>query len=163
MNNGLRTTDSRLVWLTVCGGTLLLVTLIVLAPVLQARGYSLAAWLIYRPLGLVCHQIPERSFYLADYPLAVCARCLGLYAGFGAGALVFPLWRSLATTREFAPPARRWLILALAPTIFDVGFDFVNWRENTFASRAGTGLLLGAALAFYVLPALISLAQRAKC
>ena len=40
----------------------------------------------------VCHQIPDRSFAWAGAPLAVCARCLGLYAG-AALAAALPLPR----------------------------------------------------------------------
>lgn len=46
-----------------------------------------ASVLIYRAGSLVCHQDPSRSFRVAAWPLPVCARCVGLYAG-GAAAAV---------------------------------------------------------------------------
>ena len=47
-----------------------------------------ARWLriLFAPL---CHQIPERSFWLNGRPLAVCVRCSGFYFGFLAGMLVY--------------------------------------------------------------------------
>jgi uncharacterized membrane protein len=32
-------------------------------------------------LGTICHQIPERSFWLFSSPLPLCTRCLGIYIG----------------------------------------------------------------------------------
>lgn len=162
MRDHLRLTDDRTVWLMVCGGTLLLLALIALAPVMIAHHQTFPAAMIYRSLGWVCHQTPARSFHLANHPLAVCARCLGLYAGFGIGALIFPLRRPLSTNQALIAPARRWLLLALIPTVIDLGLDFLGWWENTHASRVTTGLLLGAALSFYVLPGLISLFRQGR-
>lgn len=28
-----------------------------------------------------CHQQPDRSFWILGYPIALCARCLGVYVG----------------------------------------------------------------------------------
>lgn len=140
---------------------LLLLALIALAPVLLALHETFPAAFIYRSLGYVCHQASARSFQIVGHPLPVCARCLGLYAGFLLGALAFPLIRPLRTKRALQAPARRWFLLALVPTIIDFGLDFYGWRENTHASRAMTGLLLGAVSALYVLPGLIVLFQQA--
>lgn len=162
MSDHLRAIDYRTIRLILCGSMLFLLAMIALAPLLLAHRLTFPAVLIYNSLSFVCHQIPARSFHFAGYPLAVCARCLGLYVGFGVGALIFPLWRPFSTNRSPVAPARRWLLLALAPTITDIGLDFLGWWENTFASRFSTGLLLGAALAFYVIPGLSSLAHRGR-
>src|ERR1043165_9302763 len=60
-------------------------SLILGAPLLRAHGHEALALLAYRVFAALCHQIPERSFYLAGQPLAVCARCFGIYAGFALG------------------------------------------------------------------------------
>ncbi|MEJ7714152.1 MAG: DUF2085 domain-containing protein [Pyrinomonadaceae bacterium] len=146
------------VWLIVCCMMLLLLlVLVALAPVLLSRHQTFQAAFIYRPLSYICHQIPERSFQLVGHPLPICARCLGLYAGFFVGALILPFLRPFSTKRALAVPARHWFILALIPTAFDFGLDVLGWRQNTHASRVLTGLLLGAVSAFYVLPGLIEL------
>ena len=36
---------------------------------------------IYAAFSWVCHQQPERCWWLLDHPLAVCVRCLGFYVG----------------------------------------------------------------------------------
>ncbi|MEJ7618997.1 MAG: DUF2085 domain-containing protein [Pyrinomonadaceae bacterium] len=149
------------IWLTVCSAMLLLLALIALAPLLLARHETSSAAFIYRALGYVCHQVPERSFQLQGHPLPVCARCLGLYAGFLIGALTFPLIRPLSTKSALETPARRWFLLALVPTAIDFGLDLCGWWENTHASRALTGALLGAVSALYVMPGLIALFRQA--
>lgn len=148
-------------WCAACGAALLTLAAIVLAPVLLAHQREFPASLIYRSFSYVCHQIPARSFQFAGHQLPVCARCLGLYAGFFVGALIYPIVSSLSTKTP-AMPARRWLLLALVPTVVDFGLDFLGWWENTHASRVSTGLLLGAALSFYVLPGLSLLFRQGR-
>jgi uncharacterized membrane protein len=130
---------------------------IVSEPLIRAAGGGDSAllWLLGTTYGRVCHQIDDRSFHIAGHPLAVCSRCLGLYAGYLAGLIVYPFARSLTQTEL---PQRSWLIVALAPIAVDVGGGFLGIFENTLASRALTGLIAGAAGAFYTLPGLVSLA-----
>jgi uncharacterized membrane protein len=132
------------------------VSLIVVAPVALAHGYNSAAFGLYQMFARVCHQIPERAFYLEGHPLAVCARCTGIYFGFAAGVLVYPLVRSL---RRGDTPARKWLLLAAAPTLLDFALGFFGIWENTHWSRSVTGALLGAVAAFYVVPGLMDLSR----
>ena len=132
------------------------VSLIVVAPVALANGYNSSAFVLYQMIARVCHQIPERAFYLEGHPLAVCARCTGIYVGFAAGVLVYPLVRSL---RRGDTPARKWLLMAAVPTLFDFALGFFGIWENTHWSRALTGALLGAVAAFYVVPGLMDLSR----
>ena len=46
---------------------------------------------MYAAFSSVCHQQPERCWWLLDYPLAVCVRCLGFYVG--AIAALLAGWR----------------------------------------------------------------------
>src|SRR5215207_10349032 len=75
-------------WAAAAGLAAGLLALIVGAPLLKAGG--LPAGAVYGAFALLCHQIDERSFHLAGFKLAVCARCFGLYAGALAGALAYP-------------------------------------------------------------------------
>lgn len=143
-------------WLLALAGSLFFVSLVVAAPLLAARGHSLLSWSIYRLFAPLCHQIPERSFYLAGHPLAVCARCAGVYAGFVSCLFVYPLVRSLRRTDA---PARAWLFAAALPTAVDFLINFTGVWHNTHLSRLLTGALLGAAAVFYVVPGLVELAQ----
>ncbi len=87
----------------------------VAAPLLEAAGWPGAPLLraAYRP---VCHQVPERCLELRGLPIAVCARCLGLYLG---GALALAL-RSLPLARRVTPPRPVWLLAGLAPMAIDL-------------------------------------------
>ena len=44
---------------------------------------------IYWYNSYLCHQMFERSFFIGDYPLAVCARCTGINLGKVAGSASF--------------------------------------------------------------------------
>lgn len=135
----------------------LLVGLILLAPALRARGASLISYVLYGSFQMVCHQMPERSFHLDGHPLAVCARCFGLYAGALFGLLFYPLARSL---RRVDVPHRNWLILAAVPTSVDFALGVLGLWENTHWSRFLTALTLGVASAFYIAPGLVDLFTR---
>jgi uncharacterized membrane protein len=147
---------SVVVWSITATITLAFVSLIVIAPLALAHGHDFAALVIYKSLSRFCHQIPERSFYLDGHPLAVCARCAGIYFGFAAGVLLYPLVRSLWRSDA---PARKWLLVALVPTALDFGLDFFHIWENTHLTRLVTGALLGGITAFYVVPGLLDLSR----
>lgn len=133
---------------------LLLVGMILLAPAARGNGWSGLSLVLYQAFRPLCHQVVERSFHLEGFPLAVCARCTGLYAGALAGLLIYPVARAI--TRQDAP-RREWLILAALPTGADFALGLFGLWENTHASRFSTALVLGATTAFYVVPGLVGL------
>jgi uncharacterized membrane protein len=141
-------------WAFALAGAASLVALIVLAPLLRARGWPLLSQLFYEFFRPACHQMPERSFHIAGYPLAVCARCFGLYVGALAGVAVYPLARRVTRTDT---ADRAWLIAAAVPTTVDFALGFLRVWENTHWSRFSTALLLGVVSAFYIVPGLVDL------
>ena len=143
-------------WLTASGVALAGVGLIFLAPLLAAGGHGWAASFVYRAFAGLCHQQAERSFAVGGHALAVCARCTGIYAGFAACALAYPLVRGLRRTDA---PARKWLALAFVPTAVDFALNVTGLWANTHASRALTGAIAGAGAAFFALPGLVELGQ----
>jgi uncharacterized membrane protein len=145
-------------WAITTAAATLFVSLIVVAPLAAANGHSGIAAVIYRGFGAICHQIPERSFFIDDHKLAVCSRCTGLYAGFLFTLLIYPLIRSL---RRTTTPPRKWLFLAALPLLIDFSLTFFGFWENTHTSRLLTGLLLGSVSVFYVMPAIMDLSLRA--
>ena len=151
----LETGGARAWWVyaAAAAGALAWLGLICAAPRLLASGHETSAALLYVGFSGVCHQLPERSFHLWGCPLAVCARCAGLYAGSLAGLLLYPLVRRVS---DETFPDRRWLLLAAAPLAVDVAGGAAGLFVNTFFSRAATGALAGAAAACYVLPGMIS-------
>lgn len=144
------------VWLSATMLLVAVVGLLFAAPLELAGGHETPALIIYQAFSRVCHQIPERSFYIAGHPLAVCARCTGLYIGLAAGVLLFPLLRSLRSTET---PARFWLFAAAAPMGIDFLLGFSGIWANTHLSRFVTGALLGAVAALFIMPGLIDLSR----
>lgn len=142
------------IWLAIAAGCLLVLAAIVGAPVALSSGHPLAGLSLYQAFSLVCHQIPERSFFIAGHQFAVCARCTGLYAGFSLVAIFYPLFRSLKQT---SAPARKWLFIAALPLGIDFGLNFLGIWNNTHSSRFVTGALLGAVAVIYVMPGLLEL------
>ena len=145
-------------WGIGAGIVTLLVLLVVVAPVAAASGHGEIARGIYGAFRVLCHQLPERSYFIDGHKLAVCSRCTGIYGGFALTLLLYPLIRSLKTT---ALLARKWLVLATIPTLIDFSLTFFGIWENTHTSRLLTGLLLGGAAVFYVMPGIIDLSLRA--
>ncbi len=88
-------------WAVVSLIALTTVVLILAAPLAEAHDHPLLASAIYKTFSFVCHQIPERSFHLANYKFAVCSRCTGLYAGFAIdfGLGYFSIWENTHLSR----------------------------------------------------------------
>ncbi|HEY3037281.1 MAG TPA: DUF2085 domain-containing protein [Pyrinomonadaceae bacterium] len=146
-----------IMWLTVAAGSVAVMLLIIGAPLAVKAGHPFWGQTIYRAFSYVCHQIPERSFFIAEHQFAVCARCTGLYAGFTLATVVYPLVRSL---RQIEAPARKWLFMAAAPLAIDFALGYLGIWNNTHFSRFATGALLGAVAVLYVMPGLIDLSLR---
>jgi uncharacterized membrane protein len=145
------------VWVLIALVSLSVVAATIGAPFAQSNGYPTVATWIYETFSYVCHQIPERSFHVANHKFAACSRCTGLYSGLAFAALVYPFARSLRRTET---PRIFWLILAAAPLAIDFGLGYFSIWENTQLSRFATGALLGAVAMFYILPGLIDLSIR---
>jgi len=144
-------------WLVSAATVVGLVSLIVVAPLAAAGGHNGLAFAIYRAFGTLCHQIPERSYFIDGHKLAVCSRCTGIYAGFAFTLLLYPLVRSLRNT---STPPRSLLFLAALPLAIDFSLTFFGIWENTHTSRLLTGLLLGSVAVFYVMPGIADLSLR---
>ena len=146
-----------IVWLVSVSLMLSVVALIVGAPIAIASSHIKLGLTIYQAFSTFCHQLPERSFFVAGYPFAVCARCTGLYGGFTLLLILYPLVRPL---RSVSVPSPKWLFLAAAPLFIDFSLTFLGIWENTHTSRLLTGILLGGVTAFYVMPGLVELSLR---
>ena len=104
---------ARVAILLAFGLASLFVAAAVATPWLAAGGVSGAGWLklSFAPL---CHQLAERSLDLGHGPLAVCARCSGLYVGGLIG-----LFAGAFLVAAGARPRAGWLLWAAAPTVVD--------------------------------------------
>lgn len=130
--------------------------MIVGAPAAKAFGAASVSEPVYGFFSYVCHQMPERSFHLMGEKFAVCSRCFGVYFGLLAGFLAYPLLRPMDETE---PLPRVWLFAAMVPMAVDWSLGFFHVLENTHLTRVVTGLVLGLACAFFIVPALIELAE----
>jgi uncharacterized membrane protein len=146
-----------LFWLITVAVALIYVALIVAAPLAAANEHPHVALSIYRPFATVCHQMPDRSFFISGKQLAVCARCSGLYAGFFLMLLLYPLLRPL---RSITWPDVKWLFIAAVPTSVDFFLTFFGIWENTHSSRFFTGMLLGGVTVLFVMPGISELSLK---
>ena len=145
-------------WAVTAAIVVSLVSLILVAPLAAASGHNEIAGAIYRGFSVLCHQRPDRSYFIDGHEFGVCSRCTGIYFGFALTLLAYPLLRSLRTTTT---PARKWLLLAALPLVIDFSLTFFGVWENTHTSRLVTGLLLGSVAVFYVMPGVADLSLRA--
>lgn len=115
---------------------------------------SLATFIrdLYRP---ACHQMISRSLVWLGSPLAVCARCTGIYIGAFVGLIALGLMRRSAV-RETPP---RWVLFAaIAPAVIDFLAGFLGLAATPNLFHFATGAIAGFAGAFFVYPGLLSLA-----
>lgn len=118
-----------------------------------SRKISVIITLFFSP---VCHQAPDRSFHLWCHPMAVCARCTGIYVGFLVGILIHPLFRRW---QRGVPPPRWVLGVGILPTGMEILLSRVGVAQFNLFFRSVTGLILGTVVAFYVIPAVFDLVK----
>ena len=125
-----------------------------LAPILNETGFHLPAriiFLIYRP---TCHQLLERSFWVAGHQVAICARCSSIYVSFWAIGMAYALWATIYPSRIpawKAPPL--WAIgVAAIPMGLDGITQLFGFRTSTNLLRTMTGSLVGATAAAVIYP-----------
>ena len=130
------------------------VFLILFAPFAEANNFTSISQPVYRFFSYICHQIPERSFHIAERQFAVCSRCFGVYFGLFAGFIIYPFFTRI---EEIEPLPRFWLFLAMIPIGIDWTLGVFDIWENTHLSRFITGMILGVACAIYIIPALVEI------
>jgi len=126
-------------WLLLSGVALWLGLIFVTPYILPYQNVAIS--ISYFLFHQVCHQLPERSFWLNGYPLNVCHRCLGLYMGFWFGLIVWPQLKTFSCLLARKP---RLLLIFFVPSLADLVFDGNLW------SRFTTGLVAGFPVAFFV-------------
>ncbi len=148
----------------------------ILPPMLMASGHDRVGRFLYAFLGLTCHQLPERSFFLfgprlvytlqqlehllgPDVPLrfigdattgfkvAVCERDTAMYLAMFVGGMVFALIR-----HRLRPLSWKGFLVLCAPMAADGLGQLVSLWESTPWSRVVTGSLFGIACIWLVCP-----------
>ena len=102
---------------------------------------------VYAAGSVICHQLPERSFFLDGRQLPVCARCTGLYLSGVAGFLGWFTWKAARGWRQFAVAPRAALaivILAGVPTALSYATGVIGVWDGSNLTRALLAVPLGA-------------------
>ncbi|MCI0329873.1 MAG: DUF2085 domain-containing protein [candidate division Zixibacteria bacterium] len=89
--------------------------------------------------SLVCHQVPERSLYLGG-TMPLCARCFGLYFGFGLAGFFAPAFSTRFSGRFLLAGIFASLTLAALGPFFPA-LD-ANYLRLFLGLAVGAGLAL---------------------
>lgn len=103
----------------------------------------------------VCHQLPERSIFIDNMQLPVCARCSGIYTG----SLVSILFILFSSKRKSNVIPRMYIALIFLFFMFVMVADglgsYTNLYRTTNDIRFITGFLCGMSFPFFLYPILI--------
>lgn len=110
-------------------------------------GFWMADWQ-HRAFRMLCHQDPTRSFWLNGKPMAVCARCVGIYFALFVTWLLLPLFRS--PLRRMKGYTAELLITAVLVNVIDVAGNIFGLWQNTELTRVTLGIFIGIATALTI-------------
>lgn len=130
---GLRLSTFRWTWWALV--PLAFAAAVIAVPYFLSHGFLALGLALDRGFAVICHQRPERSFWIFGGAVAVCSRCLGIYLGAAFG-LLFRTSRTVAF---------RLLIAVATLNLLDAITELAGLHGNWVAIRFMFGLLLGAA------------------
>ena len=108
---------------------------------------DLAVAVIYSIGAVICHQIPDRSFFWHGHQLPVCARCTGLYVSGLAGLLA---WIGLKAARRWRPltldprAVLRVIAWTAVPTLVTYATGVIGLWDGSNMTRALLAVPVGA-------------------
>jgi uncharacterized membrane protein len=117
-------------------------------------------WEKARVIGYaLCHQLPDRSFFIHEHQSPLCARCTGMYLGFSIG-LIFLIIRRRTQAARMPTTA---IIAVLIGFMTIMGIDGINSTisiipgapqlyHTTNVHRIVTGTLFGIAMCMLFFP-----------
>ena len=111
-----------------------------------SSGVYLFSFFVYLTGRLLCHQLPERSFFLWGSQMPVCARCSGIYFGAAVAAIILSARRSGPALHR----ARIALLVAVVPTAATLVYEWTTGRTPSNWIRATAGVPIGAVVAWIV-------------
>lgn len=131
-------------FMTLCG-IVFWIGALFMAPFLKSRSVSLNAF-VYAVFSPICHQVSSRCFTIFGFPLAVCARCLGIYIGFLFGLFLYPGVRGFSNVS--LPMAKTFVLITL-PLVIDVAGNVLSLWMTPSEIRFVIGFIWGNILPFY--------------
>jgi uncharacterized membrane protein len=113
---------------------------------------------VYAAGGVVCHQLPERSFHFWGRQFPVCARCAGLYVGAAATAVGWLLLNrhsagDVDDRSRGVGPRLAVLGAASVPTALTLVYEWTTGVMPSNVLRCAAGFVLGAAVVWVVVRA----------
>ena len=90
---------------------------------------------------LICHRMPERSFFIREHQFPVCARCTGFYI-----SLIIYFIHTYFNFVNYNIPLLIFAVLLLIPTLIDGTTQFLEIQESNNVRRFLTGILGGLGL-----------------
>jgi uncharacterized membrane protein len=150
-------------WLLfVNGAAALYASLPWLSPLAKCAGHPLLGELLFRLYTPLCHQLPERSFFVCGHQVAFCHRCAAMYTTIVVAGLLFALAR-----RSIRPTSLKIAGLLLLPMLLDGGSHLIDdvlglglrgggdaIGTPNFWLRMITGALVGVAALVFAFPRL---------
>ncbi len=164
-------------WLALVNGVLALVLgLAFAAPWLMEHGYARGGEFLYFLFRPLCHQLPERSFFIGGpqtwysfaelsrrlaaepalryignpqlgYKVAFCERDTAIFAGYLLCGLAFGLVR-----RRLKSLSWKGLVALALPMAIDGGIQLVGILESNWQRRTVTGLLFAVGVVWFAFP-----------
>jgi uncharacterized membrane protein len=149
------TADRKLAFIYIATliGILLWIGALFYAPYLKKISSPLSGFL-YAVFSPTCHQAPSRCFYAFGHPLAVCARCLGVYSGFLLGMVIFPFLNGFS---KMSMPKVKTLTILSMPIFIDVTGNLLGLWASSDWVRFLTGVVWAIILPFYFLAGIADL------
>ena len=89
-------------------------------------------------IAFMCHQRPDRSFFIKGKQFPLCARCTGIFIGYIIGIII-----AIITKCEY----HVYYLLLLIPMIIDggiqefLGINSNNWRRLITGILGGIGII----------------------
>lgn len=151
-------TKLGLIYVITLAGIITWIAAVFLAAYLKSQSSPLSGF-IYAIFSPTCHQIPSRCFTAFGYPVAVCARCLGIYFGFLFGTFIFPFTKGFA--EPTLPPAKTFILVSIPISVDTAGNLLGIWTSSDWV-RCLTGNVWGLILPFYFLAGLSDFLLRKK-
>jgi len=99
----------------------------------------------------MCHQMPERTFFIFGEPMPLCERCMAIFIG----ALV--AYPSAGLRVRFPKWMQSWpfVVLALVPIAVDGITQFLGMRESNTYERFSSGFIAAFAVTFFLIATIL--------
>jgi uncharacterized membrane protein len=97
----------------------------------------------------LCHQIADRSIWVAGQPMAVCARCFGIYSSLFISWIFVPRFSKASKLSMKFVSVIGGVILAI--NVLDVAASIAGVWDNTSAARIILGGAIGTTIVLFLI------------